>query len=134
MKNKLKKGDKCVMHSCGEASFPQYHGRIWTCGDYGMTKNSIFLEGFSGSFSMKFLQKVNIQEKVNEAHQEKAIRNKPHCWGKMDWILKYKEGEEPRRLLYRFVVHSFSVTGMLNGFLTELKERVRKEENNPYYV
>ena len=20
---------------------------------------------------------------------------KPHCWGKMDWILKYQEGKEP---------------------------------------
>jgi hypothetical protein len=46
----------------------------------------------------------------------------------------YKEGEEPRRLLYRFVVHSFSVTGMLNGFLTELREKVRKETGNNYYV
>lgn len=22
--------------------------------------------------------------------------NKPHCWGKMTWILKYDDGEEPR--------------------------------------
>ncbi len=21
---------------------------------------------------------------------------RPHCWGKMTWILKYKDGEEPR--------------------------------------
>ena len=46
----------------------------------------------------------------------------------------YKEGEEPRRLLYRFIVHNFSFTGMLNGLLTELRDKVRKEENNPYYL
>jgi hypothetical protein len=22
--------------------------------------------------------------------------NKPHCWGKMDWILKYEDGHEPK--------------------------------------
>jgi hypothetical protein len=27
---------------------------------------------------------------------EMSNENKPHCWGKMDWILKYPDGEEPR--------------------------------------
>lgn len=38
----------------------------------------------------------------------------------------YKEGEEPRRLLYRFVVNSFSNVGILNGYLTELKDKAEK--------
>jgi hypothetical protein len=25
----LSKGDKVVMHTCGEANFPENHGKIW---------------------------------------------------------------------------------------------------------
>jgi hypothetical protein len=61
----LKKGDKVVMHTCGEASNPKYLGKVWTCKsdafrNKGHDYCSIFLEGFSGSFSAEFLQLVNI--------------------------------------------------------------------------
>lgn len=63
----LQKGDKVVMHTCGEAK--EYDGRIWTCTcdefvrGKGMYKqNLIFLEGFSGSFLTEYLQKVNVSE------------------------------------------------------------------------
>lgn len=61
----LKKGDKVVMHTCMEALNPENFGKIWTCRtdekEYSWTSTKvIFLEGFSGCFSVEFLQKVNI--------------------------------------------------------------------------
>lgn len=58
----FKKGDTVVMHSCGEANFPKYKGKIWTCQtdsylDRGK-QEVVFLEGFSGCFSTKYLQSV----------------------------------------------------------------------------
>lgn len=58
----FKKGDKVVMHSCGEASV--YKGKIWKCQtdsykDRGGS-DVVFLEGFSGCFSCKFLQLVKL--------------------------------------------------------------------------
>ena len=63
----LKKGDKVVMHTCLEAE--TYNGKIWTCEGDEFTKgkekyyqeNVVFLEGFSGYFCTKFLQKVNVE-------------------------------------------------------------------------
>ena len=34
--------------------------------------------------------------KQEEKEQLMSYNPKPHCWGKMDWILKYEEGKEPR--------------------------------------
>lgn len=58
-KEKLKPGDTVVMHSCGEAQ--HYDGKLWTvrskewelCGS-----RVVLLEGFSGGFAVKYLQKV----------------------------------------------------------------------------
>jgi hypothetical protein len=58
----LKKGDKVVMHTCGEANI--YDGKIWTvtsdvwelCGS-----KVVMLEGYSGAFAVKYLQRVNIE-------------------------------------------------------------------------
>jgi G:T-mismatch repair DNA endonuclease (very short patch repair protein) len=60
----FQKGDKVVMHSCGEAHFPKYKGKIWTCLtdsylDRGQ-QEVVFLEEFSGCFSAQYLEKVNI--------------------------------------------------------------------------
>jgi threonine dehydrogenase-like Zn-dependent dehydrogenase len=57
----LKKGDKVVMHTCGEAEY--YNGKIWTvssnpwnlCGS-----EVVMLDGFSGGFATEYLQKVNV--------------------------------------------------------------------------
>ena len=46
----------------------------------------------------------------------------------------YEDGNETRRMLYRFVVNTFSFTGVLSGLITGLRDEVRKEENNPYYL
>ncbi len=63
----LKKGDKVVMHTCGEAE--HYDGRIWTCrtdeevrykGQGVLEQRLVFLEDFSGSFDANCLQKVNV--------------------------------------------------------------------------
>lgn len=63
----LKMGDKVVMHTCMEATNPKYLGKIWTCKTdafrpKGHNYCSIFLEGFSGSFSAEFLQLVKLPE------------------------------------------------------------------------
>lgn len=53
----FKKGDKVVMHTCGEAIY--YKGKIWTClTDSFLDKGKqevVFLEDFSGYFSANFL-------------------------------------------------------------------------------
>jgi len=60
----LSKGDKVVMHTYGEANFPENHGKIWICQtDSFMSKSNtevVFLEGFSGYFITEFLQRVNL--------------------------------------------------------------------------
>jgi hypothetical protein len=61
----LKKGDKVVMHTCIEAKNPKNYGKIWTCrtDEQKVTwtnPNVVWLDGYSGAFSVEFLQKVNI--------------------------------------------------------------------------
>ncbi|VWA40797.1 hypothetical protein [Bacillus altitudinis] len=60
MSQKLKKGDLVVMYSCMEAE--QNKGRVWKCkGDeFNPSAPAVFLEGFSGPFATKFLQKVDV--------------------------------------------------------------------------
>lgn len=59
----LKKGDKVVMHTCGEAE--HYRGHIWTCrtDEFMATNGSlvVFIEGFSGYFLTKYLQFINLK-------------------------------------------------------------------------
>lgn len=57
------KGDKVVMYNCWEATFPQYKDKVWTCQtdsylDRGK-QDVVFLEGFSGCFSTKYLHNVS---------------------------------------------------------------------------
>jgi hypothetical protein len=65
-RQRFKKGDKVVMHTCMEAE--QHQGKIWTCktdeyvtGKGVYKQNLVFLEGFSGSFLTKYLQIVNMR-------------------------------------------------------------------------
>ncbi|AXS61578.1 hypothetical protein [Bacillus velezensis] len=64
MRKPLQKGELVVMHTCYEAS--QYDGRIWSCTSDEFTSHSgakvVFLEGFSGYFLAKFLQRVNLPQ------------------------------------------------------------------------
>lgn len=59
---KLKIRDKVVMHSCGEAEFPQYKDKIWTCQTDSFINSAkqevVFLEGFSGYFLTKYLKQI----------------------------------------------------------------------------
>lgn len=62
----FKKGDKVVMHTCGEASF--YKGKIWICQtdsflDRGK-QEVVFLEDFSGYFSAQYLTKVSAENEI----------------------------------------------------------------------
>lgn len=85
---KLKKGDQVVMHTCMEHDHPDNFGRIWVCRsnefqhkghDYG----SVMLEGFSGSFSTEFLQKVNVE-------QSRKITFPRQDDGEGGWVIDYK--------------------------------------------
>lgn len=60
----FKKGDKVVMHTCGEALF--YKGKIWICQtdsflDRGK-QEVVFLKDFSGYFSAQYLTKVSVEK------------------------------------------------------------------------
>lgn len=59
----FKKGDAVIMHTCGEADY--YAGMRWICRTDSYKDRAgqdvVFLEGFSGSFSAKFLKKVSEQ-------------------------------------------------------------------------
>jgi len=83
----LKTGDKVVMHTCGEAYFPQNYGKVWTCRSDEEVRNEgegiyeqrvVFLEGFSGCFATKYLQKVNApnDEQVKAQEEKLEIYNK----------------------------------------------------------
>jgi hypothetical protein len=80
---KLKIGDKVVMHTCGEAEFPKYFGKVWTCktdeyttGEGLYEQNLVFLEGFSGSFATEFLQLVDLSpQQVLIEQQADAIES-----------------------------------------------------------
>ncbi|UDF17578.1 hypothetical protein LG951_05150 [Bacillus pumilus] len=60
MREKLKKGDLVVMHSCIEAVLSE--GRVWKCAadEFNPIAPAVFLEGFSGHFATEFLQKVDV--------------------------------------------------------------------------
>lgn len=94
----LKKGDYVVMHTCMEADNPKYAGKIWTCRSdafrpKGHDYCSIFLEGFSGSFSAEYLQKVDMGVRpIDEWHEDKGdvlwwsfpIEEPPYCGTPLD--------------------------------------------------
>lgn len=97
---KLQKGDQVVMHTCMEHDHPDNYGKIWTCRsdefqhkghDYG----SIFLEGYSGSFSTEFLQKVDVSALVDSLQQQLAERDRTIA----QLQEQYLELEELRRAL-----------------------------------
>ena len=53
----LKKGDKVVMFNCGEAD--HYSNKVWECMTDSFNQSGsdlVFLNGFSGSFSTKYLK------------------------------------------------------------------------------
>ncbi|MGG4096182.1 hypothetical protein [Paenibacillus lautus] len=100
-RSNLKKGDAVVMHTCMEASLPKYSGRIWICKtdafrSKGHDYDSIFLEGFSGSFSAEFLQKVDVSAVIEPFIDSTAgeLASAERNWR--------EKGEENRRL--RFVL------------------------------
>lgn len=81
----IKKGDKVVMHTCLEAENPKYAGKIWTCscdeyitGEGLYEQKLVFLEGYSGSFLTKFLQKVNLQVLEEEKERYRKALEQIH--------------------------------------------------------
>lgn len=60
----FKKGDKVVMHTCYESTIEKYKDKTWVCKtdsyiDRG-GQEVVFLEDFSGCFSVNYLQKIII--------------------------------------------------------------------------
>jgi hypothetical protein len=57
----LKKGDNVVMHNCIEADDPENKNKIFTCQTSSFLDRGkeevVFLEGYSGYFSTRFLNK-----------------------------------------------------------------------------
>lgn len=56
----FEKGNKVIMHTCGEAYFAKYKNKVWTCQtdsflDRGK-EDVVFLDGFSGYFLAKYLR------------------------------------------------------------------------------
>lgn len=132
MKGKLlKQGDKVVMHTCLESEGKNY-GKVWTCKTDEFTRGKgvykqdlIFLEGFSGSFSTEFLQKVNITydkdlEIVNLKENNGLLKNgsKQLCEEIKNLV---KEKENLINTL-RYVKEQYE-TDFTEGELTELEPR-----------
>lgn len=66
----LKPGDKVVMHTCMEAKFKEYDGRIWKVksNEWNLCGSQVvMLEDFSGAFATEFLQKVNLEESATKS-------------------------------------------------------------------
>jgi len=94
---KLKKGDRVVMHTCIESE--EEPGKIWTCktdqftrGKGVFAQDSVFLEGYSGSFAPEFLQKVALHsedERVLAALEESRQEGE-----RLNEICKQLAGEE----------------------------------------
>lgn len=78
----LKTGDVVVMHTCGEAE--HYDGKLWTCRSdeqklhQDHTSTVVWLEGFSGAFATKYLQKVNLSILTKELDRLYAERYKTY--------------------------------------------------------
>ncbi|MDR0121177.1 hypothetical protein RFW13_07115 [Bacillus pumilus] len=94
MRQKLKKGDLVVMHSCVEAVLNE--GRVWKCkGDeFNPSAPAVFLEGFSGHFAVEFLQKVDVPvvesemdlyNEIQRLKQELRFSNKKNEQFLNDW-------------------------------------------------
>ena len=123
---KLKKGDQVVMHNCAEADIEKNKGRIWTCAkDSFEMKNRIecvFLEGYSGSFSTKFLAIVNLdktpdesvyemqslaipQDKLNQVIEELSKRGIMHLTQKSDQDPYYNIYYKADRRVTSFLIY-----------------------------
>ncbi|BFH11147.1 hypothetical protein P4K96_29095 [Bacillus cereus] len=110
----LKKGDFVVMHTCVEAQIPMCYGKIWRCktdqfsrGKGVYEQHSVFLDGFTGSFAVEYLQKVNLDELVLweevERLKEENEQFRLHQEVQQSWAFhmiegQIKMGEEIERL------------------------------------
>lgn len=112
-KELLKQGDKVVMHTCIESE--KYNGRVWTCrtdeytrGEGVYKQNLVFLEGFSGSFSTEFLQKVNIVADNNLDILVNALRDIKEQY-ESDFTKEELAELEPRdETIYNIVVETLN--------------------------
>lgn len=120
----LKQGDKVVIHTCLESE--RYNGKIWTCktdefirGEGVYKQNLIFLEGFSGSFSTDYLQKVNIPINNNEEILINALKYIKEQY-EVDFTKMELERLEPRdESIYSTAVETLDKLTILSGTMTD---------------
>lgn len=130
---KLQKGDQVVMHTCMEHDHPDNFGKIWTCRsdefqhkghDYG----SIFLEGYSGSFSTEFLQKVDISDLVDSLQQQvKELQegNKAACESRENAVKSMRETCITSNMHYAKVVELVDQLAERDRTIAQLQEMDR---------
>jgi len=119
----LKKDDKVVMHTCGEAE--HYKGQIWTCKGDEFTSSSgsqvVFLEGFSGYFLVKYLQQVNLTPLTNKVKlleeslkmykdENETYETSTHIDDFMYELHPNAKGEIPVLIKVHGVEHSLGIT------------------------
>jgi hypothetical protein len=104
----LKKGDKVVMHTCGESAFPKYYGKVWTCktdeyitgeGKGLYEQRLVFLEGFSGSFATDYLQYIDLEEMQKALEWYADPKNYRHVESAAYSDVALDEGETARDAL-----------------------------------
>lgn len=110
---KLKKGDKVVMHTCRDAKL--FNGTIWVCAEdekYNKQYDTslVYLEGLNTPFKVKYLQKVILpqvatyvptESEIAEYLRPESVGNTPDFWNKQI-VLTNKERAENLKQAMKF--------------------------------
>lgn len=134
--NKLKKGERVVMHTCIESE--EHPGKIWTCKTDQFTRgtgvyeqDSVFLEGYSGSFAPEFLQKVMLPSEdatllaaLEEAEQQlDEIKLKSHSKIYTQTV-QIQTGLERIKTLFNELAEAQQTIARQRGALEEIEEEM----------
>ncbi|WP_339814592.1 hypothetical protein [Paenibacillus sp. FSL R5-0928] len=132
---KLKKGDRVVMHTCIESE--EEPGKIWTCKSDQFTRgkgvfaqDSVFLEGYSGSFAPEFLQKVVLpseDERMLAALEESQQQKKEDNIELVEWEERYTTLQRTYRELDISAGETLELLHETARSLAETQKRLRSE-------
>lgn len=59
-------------------------------------QKKVFLKASDENVKRAQMLEKSVDKLIVENTKQEKSSIKPHCWGKMDWILKYPNGEEPK--------------------------------------
>lgn len=95
----FKKFDRVVMHNCHEATLEENKYKVWLCEtDSFLAKGNdevVFLKGFSGSFLVKCLKKLDfVKIPIDQLIKETSSEGKPKRFSHPAWTRK-----TPRHLM-----------------------------------